>query len=175
MRPQKLFQARQLTALILVLLLTPLAMAESEQGLAPDFTLKSNDGSNIRLSELRGEVVLINFWATWCGPCRQEMPLLDDLHERYRDMGFTVLGVNVENSPEKAKAMLADNPVSFPVLFDTNSEVSKLYDIDAMPTTVLVDRDGNIRHLHKGFKPGYEDAYAMQVKGLFRQQYADSE
>ncbi len=142
---------------------------------APDFVLKSNSGENIRLSDLRGEVVLLNFWATWCGPCRQEMPLLDDLHARYKDMGFKVIGVNVENKPEKADAMLAKNPVSFPILYDTESVVSKLYNVDAMPTTVVVDRDGNMRHLHRGFKPGYEDAYAAQVKQLFREQYAASE
>ncbi|MEM8500049.1 MAG: TlpA disulfide reductase family protein [Pseudomonadota bacterium] len=142
---------------------------------APDFVLKSNNGQNIRLSDLRGEVVLLNFWATWCGPCRQEMPLLDDLHSRYKDMGFKVIGVNVENTPSKADAMLAKNPVSFPILYDTQSVVSKLYNVDAMPTTVVVDRDGNMRHLHRGFKPGYEDAYAAQVKQLFREQYAVSE
>lgn len=152
-----------------------LVFADDTQGPAPDFVLKSNSGQNLRLSELRGEVVLINFWATWCGPCRQEMPLLDELHQRYKDMGFTVLGVNVENKPEKADALLAENPVSFPILYDTQSDVSKLYGVDAMPTTVLVDRDGNLRHLHRGFKPGYEDAYAAQVKQLFREQYAISD
>lgn len=151
-----------------------LSAGELDQ-VAPDFVLKSNTGQNIRLSDLRGEVVLLNFWATWCGPCRQEMPLLDDLHARYKDMGFKVIGVNVENSPSKADAMLAKNPVSFPILYDTDSVVSKLYNVDAMPTTVVVDRDGNMRHLHRGFKPGYEDAYAAQVKQLFREQYAASE
>lgn len=163
----------QKLAFTLALLCTAAFTSAKElNGPAPDFVLKSNSGQNIRLSELRGEVVLINFWATWCGPCRQEMPLLDDLHSRYKDMGFTVLGVNVEKKPEKAQAMLAESPVSFPVLFDANSEVSKLYNVDAMPTTVMVDRDGNMRYLHRGFKPGYEDSYAAQVKDLFREQYA---
>ena len=81
----------------------------------------------------------------------------------------------VEKKSDKAKAMLAENPVSFPVLFDSNSDVSKLYNVDAMPTTVMVDRDGNMRHLHRGFKPGFEDNYAAQVKGLFREQYAISD
>jgi len=168
---------KSIAALILVIvsLTTSAVNAKEVDGQAPDFVLKSNDGQNIRLSELRGEVVLINFWATWCGPCRQEMPLLDDLHQRYKDMGFTVLGVNVEKKSDKAKAMLAENPVSFPVLFDSNSDVSKLYNVDAMPTTVMVDRDGNMRHLHRGFKPGFEDNYAAQVKGLFREQYAISD
>ncbi len=163
---------RSLWLLLSMLSVAALSTADERNGPAPDFVLKSNQGKNIRLSELRGEIVLINFWATWCGPCRQEMPLLDDIHQNYRDMGFTVLGVNVENDPAKADDHLAENPVSFPILYDTRSEVSKLYQVDAMPTTVMVDRDGNIRHFHRGFKPGYEDAYAAQVKQLFREQYA---
>ncbi|MCV6606230.1 MAG: TlpA family protein disulfide reductase [Porticoccaceae bacterium] len=136
---------------------------------APDFTLKSNAGDNLRLAEQRGNVVMLNFWASWCGPCKQEMPLLDELHKRYSRAGFTIIGVNVERDPEDAKRVLRDIPVSFPVLFDTDSNVSKLYDVSAMPTTVMIDRDGNIRHLHKGFKPGFEDEYRKQIKQLIRE------
>ncbi|MGS2723066.1 TlpA disulfide reductase family protein [Porticoccus sp. GXU_MW_L64] len=136
---------------------------------APDFTLKSNSGDNLRLAEQRGSVVMLNFWASWCGPCKQEMPLLDDLYKRYSRAGFTILGVNVERDPEDAKRVLRDIPVSFPVLFDTESSVSKAYDVSAMPTTVMIDRDGNIRHLHKGFKPGYENEYRKQIKQLIRE------
>ena len=136
---------------------------------APDFTLKSNGGDNLRLAEQRGNVVMLNFWASWCGPCKQEMPLLDELHKRYSRAGFTIIGVNVERDPEDAKRVLRDIPVSFPVLFDTESSVSKLYDVSAMPTTVMIDRDGNIRHLHKGFKPGFENEYRKQIKQLIRE------
>ena len=136
---------------------------------APDFTLKSNKGDNIRLAEQRGNVVMLNFWASWCGPCKQEMPLLDELHKRYSRAGFTIIGVNVERDTEAAKRLLRDIPVSFPVLFDTESVASKLYDVSAMPTTVMIDRDGNIRHLHKGFKPGYENEYRKQIKQLIRE------
>jgi peroxiredoxin len=136
---------------------------------APDFTLKSATGENLRLSDLRGEVVMINFWASWCGPCRQEMPLLDELYSQYKPMGFTILGVNVEADASKARKMLQDNPVDFPVLFDSQSEVSKLYNIVAMPSTILVDRDGNMRYLHRGYKPGFEDAYQQQVRTLIRE------
>jgi peroxiredoxin len=139
------------------------------QGAAPDFTLKSHSGENLRLSELRGDVVMINFWASWCGPCRQEMPLLEQLYAEYHPLGFTILGVNVEEDSSKAKAMLDEMPVSFPVLFDTRSQVSKLYDVVAMPSTVLVDRDGNVRYLHHGYKPGYEQSYQEQVRALIRE------
>jgi peroxiredoxin len=150
------------------LMLLP-AMAAVTGGAAPDFTLKSASGENLKLSEYRGEVVLINFWASWCGPCRQEMPALDELHNRYRALGFTVLGVNVEEDSRKAREVLKDLQVSFPVLLDDRSTVSRLYDVVAMPSTVLVDRNGNIRYLHKGYQPGLEDVYLQQVRELIRE------
>ena len=143
--------------------------AGTMSGAAPDFTLKSNSGKNLRLSEYRGEVVLINFWASWCGPCRQEMPLLNELHKRYEPLGFTVLGVNVEENSSAARKLLKDMPVSFPVLFDEQSTVSREYDVVAMPSTVLVDRNGNLRYLHKGYKPGLEALYNEQVRELIRE------
>jgi peroxiredoxin len=136
---------------------------------APDFTLKSVGGENLKLSEYRGEVVLINFWASWCGPCRQEMPVLSELHDKYKALGFTVLGVNVEEDSSKARKLLQEMSVSFPVLLDNESVVSKQYDVIAMPSTVLVDRNGNMRYLHKGYKPGLEDVYLQQVRELIRE------
>jgi peroxiredoxin len=152
-----------------VVLATSAVSAGLKQSSAPDFTLKSNEGENIRLSEYRGEVVLINFWASWCGPCRQEMPVLSELHDKYHALGFTVLGVNVEADTRKARKLLQDLPVSFPVVFDSDSVVSKQYDVVAMPSTVLIDRDGNMRYLHKGYKPGLEDVYQQQVRDLVRE------
>jgi thiol-disulfide isomerase/thioredoxin len=113
---------------------------------------------------------MINFWASWCGPCRQEMPLLEQIHQRYEPLGFTLLGVNVEENSSDAKAFLKDRPVSFPILFDPDNGVSKLYDVVAMPSTVLIDRQGNVRYLHHGFKPGYENDYQDQVRALVREQ-----
>jgi peroxiredoxin len=136
---------------------------------APDFALKSSTGENLRLSEYRGDVVMINFWATWCGPCRQEMPLLDELYNRYERVGFNLLGVNIDDDSSRAMDMISELGVSFPVLFDARKEVSKLYDVDAMPVTVLVDREGNVRHVHQGYKPGYEEKYLDQVRSLLRE------
>jgi peroxiredoxin len=136
---------------------------------APDFALKSTQGGNIRLSEHRGEVILLNFWASWCGPCRQEMPLLNALQERYSKLGFNVVGVNVDKDSALANKLLKDIPVSFPVLLDDTGVVSASYNVSAMPTTVIIDRDGNMRYLHKGFKPGYEQDYEQQIKELIRE------
>lgn len=152
-----------------LLLLTPAALAVPNSGPAENFTLKSSSGENIRLSEFRGQVVLINFWASWCGPCRQEIPELEAIHKKYTPLGFTVFGVNIEQNREMADKVLSDLPVSFPVLFDDQNVVSELYDVDAMPVTVLVDREGNIRYAHRGYKPGYEDMYEQQVRALVKE------
>jgi len=168
MRKKQTGFIRESLAILLVLIATTVS-AGIAQAPAPDFTLKSDSGENLKLSELRGEVVLINFWASWCGPCRQEMPILSQLHDKYKAMGFTVLGVNVEENSSDARKLLKDLPVSFPVLFDNDSTVSKQYDVVAMPSTVLVDRNGNIRYLHKGYKPGLENTYVEQVRSLIRE------
>jgi peroxiredoxin len=146
-----------------------LASSALEGRSAPDFVLKSSTGNNLRLSEYRGDVVMINFWATWCGPCRQEMPLLDDLYGRYQRVGFTLLGVNIDDDSRRAMKMIDELGVSFPVLFDESKDVSKLYAVEAMPVTVLVDREGTVRHVHHGYKPGYEEKYLTEIRALLRE------
>ena len=146
-----------------------LAASSLDGQVAPDFVLKSATGENLRLSEYRGDVVLINFWATWCGPCRQEMPILDDLYGRYQRVGFNLLGVNIDEDSRRAMQMVQELGVNFPVLFDENKEVSKLYEVEAMPVTILVDREGIVRHVHHGYKPGYEEKYLTEIRSLLRE------
>lgn len=155
--------------LVTVFAATSLASSGLEGQAAPDFALKSSTGENMRLSEYRGDVVMINFWATWCGPCRQEMPLLDELYTRYERVGFNLLGVNIDDDSRRAMQMIEELGVNFPVLFDARKEVSELYGVNAMPVTVLVDREGNVRYVHHGYKPGYEDKYLDQVRTLLRE------
>ena len=138
-------------------------------GPAPNFTLTSRTGELVSLADLEGEVVMVNFWATWCGPCRQEMPHLEALHQRYSDLGFRLLGVNVEENSSLSDKFLAETPVSFSILFDPENEVSKLYDVIAMPSTVMIDRNGNKRYIHHGYKPGYENEYQTQIRALLRE------
>ena len=152
-----------------ILAATSLASSGMEGQVEPDFVLKSTTGENLRLSEYRGDVVMINFWATWCGPCRQEMPLLDELYGRYHRVGFNLLGVNIDDDTERALRMVEELDLHFPVVFDTRKEVSRLYNVEAMPATILVDREGNIRHVHHGYKPGYEDKYLDQIRALLRE------
>ncbi len=146
-----------------------LAAGSMEGQQAPDFALKSSTGENMRLSEYRGDVVMINFWATWCGPCQQEMPHLDALYSRYQRVGFNLLGVNVDVDTGRAMDMIEDLGVNFPVLFDPRGEVSKLYGVSSMPFTIIVDREGTVRYVHDGYESGYEDMYLDQIRSLLRE------
>jgi peroxiredoxin len=136
---------------------------------APDFTLRSMAGPNLRLNEQRGRVVMVNFWATWCGPCRQEMPHLNKLYDKYRDSGFVLLGVNIDDNADKATDLATKLGLRFPVLLDTDKTVTRLYDMGSMPATVLIDREGKVRHLHRGYREGYELTYDSQVRALLKE------
>lgn len=159
------------TSLCLLLVISSLIVNLSIEAKtpAPDFTLKSKEGKNVRLSELKGQVVLLNFWASWCGPCRQEMPVLDEIHNKYKNLGFSVLGINLDAKSKNAVNYLKNTPVTFPVLYDPKGVVSGQYGVQAMPSTVIIDRDGNVRHLHEGYKTGYGDDYKQQIKALLRE------
>jgi thiol-disulfide isomerase/thioredoxin len=157
--------------LALVAVFASATFAASSSGPAPAFKLTGRGGKAIDLTQFKGQVVMINFWATWCGPCRQEMPLLEDIHKKYKAMGFTMLGVNVEPDSAAAEAWLGKlaKPVTFPVAFDTESKVSKLYKVAGMPSTVFVDRKGNVRVMHKGYKPGDENFYLTQIRSMLKE------
>ncbi|HEY3633862.1 MAG TPA: TlpA disulfide reductase family protein [Caldimonas sp.] len=142
--------------------------AIAPQATAPDFTLHAMSGPNLRLKEQRGRVVMVNFWATWCGPCRQEMPQLNRLYEKYKSSGFVLLGVNVDDDTSKAAEVAAKLGVTFPVLLDTDKSVSKLYDLSTMPSTVIIDREGKVRYVHRGYLSGYEDNYEKQIRELLK-------
>jgi len=149
---------------------SPQAFAKAEKALAPDFTLPSKESGNLRLSEQRGNIVMVNFWASWCGPCREELPEMEALYQEYADMGFEILAVNVDDEVSKADILLNDIEVTFPVLYDTAGDVSQLYDVNAMPTTVIIDRDGNQRLLHLGYRAGDEVKYEKAIKMLLREE-----
>jgi thiol-disulfide isomerase/thioredoxin len=155
--------------LLLATLLAVPAHAVNPSGPAPQFQLPSMAGKDVNLAQYKGQVVMINFWASWCGPCRTEMPILEKLSAKYKPMGFAMIGVNVEPDSKVAADWLKVTPVTFPILFDTKSEVSKLYSVASMPSTVIVDRKGNLRWKHVGYKAGDENEYLDQIRALVRE------
>src|SRR5216117_2392824 len=114
---------------------------------APDFTLPGKTSPTVQLSKYKGSVVMLNFWASWCGPCRSEMPLMDQIYKKYAAAGFVLLGVNVDTDSSDAQKFLSQVSVSFPIAYDRENKVSKIYDVAAMPSTVFIDRKGRVRQL----------------------------
>jgi len=111
---------------------------------APDFSLPTLEGQTVTLSALRGQVVFLNFWATWCPPCREEMPSIERLHRAFKDQGLVVLAVDVDEGAGVVARFVKDFRLSFPVLLDTGSAVTPRYGVVGLPTTILVDRRGRI-------------------------------
>ncbi len=120
--------------------------APAEGFLAPDFTLDTLDGTQITLSDLRGQVVLVNFWASWCPPCRTEMPAMERVYQDYAGQGFVILAVNATNqdSVEAARQFVAEQGLTFPILLDSSGSVSALYQMRSLPTSFFIGADGII-------------------------------
>ncbi len=120
--------------------------------LAPDLVVESLEGERLSLSELRGSVVLVNFWATWCPPCRVEMPGFQSIYEDYRDEGFVILGLSTDvGSGRAVREFLAEREIDYPVAQVGEAEKRAFGGVPLLPTSILVDRDGFIRHRVEGF------------------------
>lgn len=142
--------------------------AEKDRKTAPDFTLKDANGASVKLSDYKGKVVLLNFWATWCGPCKIEIPWFIDLEQKYKDQGFSVLGVSMdEDGWEVVKPYIENRKVNYRVLLGDDT-VGNLYGgIESLPTTYMVDRDGRIASIHIGLvsKKDYENEIVHLLAG----------
>ena len=123
--------------------------AFSKGGPAPDFTAKTIDGREITLSKLKGKVVVINFWATWCPPCRAEMPLFNRIYKEYMDKGFEIIAVSTDSSQRQVKKFIKEFGLQFPIVMDNQNLASK-YNVSGLPTSFLIDRDGNIIKVRLG-------------------------
>lgn len=132
---------------------------------APDFTLKDLDGNQVSLRDFRGKVVFLNFWATWCPPCRLEMPAMERLHVELNDQGLVILAVNYREGPEEIQAFLKQHDLTFTALLDEKAEVFELYKAWSLPTTYLINKKGEIL----GRVIGYRDWHSEQAKAFFRQ------
>ncbi len=142
-----------------LLLVVPLGGCDSKVGvsegdLAPDFILQSADGQTRKLSNYRGHVVLVNLWATWCPPCMEEMPVLNQLAERYRDKGLVVLGLAGDDDPQRVRDFVAKSPLKFEVLLDSDGAIGTQYGITGYPETFFIDREGRVRDKIIGAIPG---------------------
>lgn len=131
---------------------------------APDFTLSTPDGKNVTLSDYRGRPVLVNFWATWCPPCKIEMPDIEELYQKYKDQGFTVIAVDQQESPDAVRRYFADMGLSFQPVIDSTGEIFSLYRVVALPTSYFIDADGIVRFQHRGLMTRDQmEGYAAQV------------
>lgn len=133
---------------------------------APDFALRSSGGPNMRLSELRGQVVLLAFYGSRCSQCGPQLAALDRLLATYRPAGLAVLAVNVDDNQEAARSFIAAQRVSLPMLLDPEKAVARSYRIDNLPMLLLIDRAGAIRHAHRDFRPASEALYVDEIKVL---------
>lgn len=131
--------------------------ADDSQTKAALFTLVNiQNGGQINLTDYRGQVVYLDFWASWCKPCIRSFPKLDELHRKYSKQGFTVLAVNLDQNKALALDFLKANPVSYPNVYDEGAKIAKKYGVNSMPTSFFIDRKGEIRLSHQGFNPGDE-------------------
>ena len=117
---------------------------------SPQLSLADLGGKNHRLSDYRGQVVLVNFWASWCTPCVRELPSLNRLRKAFGDQPFEILGVNVAEPPNRLKRFLKRNPIDFPILYDRESEAFYAWNVKGLPTSFVIDREGGIRYQVQG-------------------------
>ena len=118
------------------------------------------------LAEYRGKVIVIDFWASWCVPCRRSFPWLDEMQTRYADEGLIVIGVNEDDVAEDAEAFLRSFPVGFRIVADRDGELARRFDLLAMPSTYVIDRNGEIAARHLGFRTGLKEEYEAALKRL---------
>lgn len=138
--------------------------------LAPDFSLETLDGKTVTLSELRGKPILLNLWASWCGPCRLEMPAMEVVYQDYKDEGFIILALNVtsQDSVSAARNFVLELGLTFPILLDYTGSVSQLYQLRAFPTSFFIDRDGIIQEVVLG-GPMSEALLRTRVERLLKE------
>ena len=136
---------------------------------APDFVLKSVSGTNLRLSEYRGRVVMLGFWASWCGDCRAQLRSLEEMFELADDAGFEMLTISLDGDRRQAVDVASSMKLSFPVLLDPTGSVGEMYEVNSMPHVALVDRDGVIRAEFAGFRRGVREDYMEQIRALLNE------
>jgi peroxiredoxin len=156
-----------ITVSFFMLLLAPISVFAGKPGdVAPAISLADVHGDTVTLGSLKGKVVLLNFWAPWCRPCKEELPDLDSLHKKYSSRGFTVLSVCIDRSASAVSEHLQKRPVSFPVLVDKDGEASEAYFFSGLPASFLIGKDGIIRYRHVGSGKELLKIYEQEITDL---------
>jgi peroxiredoxin len=149
----------QTITLVVALMLTTgigsKVLADEAAGAAPDCELTAlTDNQAVNISSYRGKVLVMDFWASWCGPCAQAFPFYNELQQTLQGQGLQVVGVNLDTKPAEAQSFLAQHPANFPIMVDAAKRCPQAFGVKAMPSSYLIDRKGVIRHVHLGFRPG---------------------
>lgn len=155
-------------ALIASLALPTLTFAVDAGKAAPDFQLPSLTQDSVNLSNYKGKVVYLDFWASWCGPCKKTFPWLNELQKKYGKEGFEVVGVNVDAKRADADKFLVTTPADFTILLDPDGKVANTYELQGMPSSYIIDRAGKVYLAHRGFKEGQADELEGKIKQLLQ-------
>lgn len=126
----------------------------------------NNPNTSIDLQALRGQVVYLDFWASWCGPCAKSFPFMNRLHNKFKEHGLRIVAVNVDEQQSDAEGFLTQQPASFPIAADSEQSCAKAFDVQAMPSTYLIDRKGVVRQVHLGFRGSEAETLQTQVEAL---------
>ncbi len=156
-------------ALAAVLMIAGSAFALNTGARAPEIGLRDLNGRNVTMASLRGKVVLVDFWASWCEPCAEEFPVLERLYNRYREQGFTVVAVSQDRTADNMQGFLRQHRASFPVVLDSNHAVAGRYSPPRMPSSYIIDRTGVVRHVHEGFRSSDAAVFEREIRALLQQ------
>lgn len=160
---------KKISVLLASLLFASFSAFAVEVGqMAPDFELQGQNGTTVKLSSYKGKTVYLDFWASWCGPCKQSFPWMNEMQSRYGAKKFQVVGVNVDQKTDDAKAFLKENNANFDIVFDSTGKIPKTFQIKGMPTSMLIGADGKVLSIHTGFKPEQKPELEKQIKDAMK-------
>lgn len=149
-------------------LATPAARAVAPGDAAPALSLPDAGGTTVALDKLKGRVVWVDFWASWCGPCKRSFPWMNEMHRKYGDQGLTVVAVNVDRKREDAAKFLAATPGAFTIVYDPSGGAPAAWDVKGMPTSYLVDRSGKVVAVDSGFRDETKDALEARIRAALQ-------